>query len=60
MLENGPDLHVNECQKIQYYRARSTEEKYFLLVWCICKLHYYIDVIHSLDWKSAVKHDGGV
>ena len=26
-LENGVDLHVNECQKIQHYRARSTEER---------------------------------
>ena len=25
-LENGSDLHVNEHQKIQHYRARSTEE----------------------------------
>ena len=25
-LENGADLHVNERQKIQHYRARSTEE----------------------------------
>ena len=24
-LENGADLYVNECQKIQHYRARSTE-----------------------------------
>ena len=26
-LENGYDLHVNECQKIQHYRTRSTEEE---------------------------------
>ena len=26
-LENGLDLHVNECQKIRQYRARSTEEE---------------------------------
>ena len=26
-LENGADLHVNECQKIRHYRARSTEER---------------------------------
>ena len=25
-LEYGSDLHVNECQKIRHYRARSTEE----------------------------------
>ena len=27
MLEYGSDLHVNERQKIRYYRARSTEEE---------------------------------
>ena len=26
-LENGANLHVNEHQKIRYYRARSTEER---------------------------------
>ena len=26
-LENGVDLYVNECQKIQHYRARSAEER---------------------------------
>ena len=26
-LENGVDLHVKVCQKIQYYRTRSTEER---------------------------------
>ena len=26
-LENGADLYVNEHQKIQHYRARSTEER---------------------------------
>ena len=26
-LENGADLYVNECQKIQHYRARSAEER---------------------------------
>ena len=26
-LENGADLYVNERQKIQHYRARSTEER---------------------------------
>ena len=23
-------------------------------------VHYYSDVIHSFDWKSAIEHDGGV
>ena len=27
MLENGSDLHVNECQKIRHYGARSTGEE---------------------------------
>ena len=26
-LKNGADLYVNERQKIQHYRARSTEER---------------------------------
>ena len=26
-LENGADLYVNEHQKMQHYRARSTEER---------------------------------
>ena len=26
-LENGANLYVNECQTIQYYCARSTEER---------------------------------
>ena len=26
-LENGSDLHINERQKIQHYRARSMEER---------------------------------
>ena len=67
MLENGSDLHVNERQKIRHYRARSTEEEkeecqiaIFYFVWCVRKLCYYGDVIHSFDWKSAVERNGGV
>ena len=26
-LENGADLYVNECQKIQHYHARSADER---------------------------------
>ena len=73
-LENGADLYVNERQKIQQYRARSTEERrrirrkkkknaklnFFYFARCVRKLHYYSDVIHSFDWKSAIEHDGGV
>ena len=49
-LENGVDLYVNECQKIQHYRARSTEERrrknknaksrFFYFAQCVCKLRY--------------------
>ena len=72
VLENGADLHVNECQKIRHYCARSTEERrrrrkkknaksqFFYFAWCIRKLALYSDVIHSFDWKSAIEHDGGV
>ena len=73
-LENGTDLYVNERQKIRHYRARSTEERkkkkkkkveecqivIFYFARCVRKLRYYIDVIHSYDWKSAIEYDGGV
>ena len=32
----------------------------FNFTWCVRKLRYYGNVIHSLDWKSAVEHDGSV
>ena len=70
-LENGADLYVNERQKIRHYRARSTEERrrrrkknaksrFFYFVRWERKLHYYSDIIHSFNWKSAIEHDGGV
>ena len=64
-LENGADLYVKERHKIRYYRATSTEERMpkmaiFYFAWCVHKLRYYSDVIHSFDWKSAIEHDGGV
>ena len=69
-LENGADLYVNKRQKIRqkirHYRARSTEERRrmpnhdFFFARCVCKLRYYSNVIHSLDWKSAIEHDGDV
>ena len=72
-LENGADLHVNERQKIRHYHARSTEERrrrrirkknaisrFFYFARRVRKLALYSDVIHLFDWKSAVKHDGGV
>ena len=65
-LENGADLYVNERQKIRDYRARCTEEReecqiaIFYFARCVRKLALYSDVIHSFDWKSTIKHDGGV
>ena len=69
-LENGADLYVNEHQKIQHYRARSTEERrrrkenaksrFFYFAQCLRRIALYSDVIHSLDWKSAIEHNGGV
>ena len=67
-LENGADLYVNEHQKIQHYRARSAEERrrkknvksrFFYFARCVRKIALYSDVIHSIDWKSAIEHDGG-
>ena len=67
-LENRADLYVNERQKLRHYRARSTEERrrmpncdiFFYFAQCVRKLRYYSDVINSFNWKSAIKHDGGV
>ena len=69
-LENGVDLYVNERQKIQHYRARSTEEErrkkknaksqIFYFAWCVRQIALYSDVIHSFDCKSAIEHDGAV
>ena len=66
-LENGADLYVKERQKIRHYRSRSTEERrrrknakwrFFYFEWCVRKLLYYSDLIHSFDWKSAIEYDG--
>ena len=68
-LDNGADLHVNDCHKIRHYRARSTEERrrripnhdFFTSRGAyIRKLVLYSDVIHLFHWKSAIEHDGGV
>ena len=72
VLGNGAYLYVNERQKLQHYSARSGEERrrrqkkkknaksrFFYFARCVRKLALYSDVIHSLDWKSAIKHDGG-
>ena len=67
------DLYVNEHQKIRHYRARSTEERrrkkkkeeeecqiaIFYFARCVRKIALYSDLIHSIDCKSAVEHDGG-
>ena len=66
-LENGADLYVNERQKIRKYSARYAEERrrrkknakslFFTSRGAYIKLRYnYSDVIHSFDWKSAIKH----
>ena len=69
VLENGADLYVNERQKIRHYRGRSTEERrrrmkcqiaIFYFARCVRKIALYSDVIHSFDWKSAIKYDCGV
>ena len=70
-LENGADLHVNECHKIRHYRGRSTgkkkedeeeEEKCQIAIFFTSRGAYVnlSDVIHLFHWKSAVEHDGGV
>ena len=71
-LENGADLYVNECQKIRYYRARSTEERrrkkkknaksrFFTSRGAYVKLRYIAMLyIHSFYWKSAIENDSGV
>ena len=41
--ENGADLYVNERQKIQHYRARSTEERIIIIMpnrdFLLCAVH---------------------
>ena len=32
----------------------------FYFARCVRKLRFYSGVIHSLDWKSAIKHDNVV
>ena len=32
----------------------------FYFTRCVRKIALYSDVIHLLDWKSAIEHDGGV
>ena len=66
-LENGVDLYVNERQKIQHYRARSTEKRRKKNA----KLRFFtshsayincaiIAMLYTHLIGSAVEHDGGV
>ena len=48
LLKKEEELE-EECQIVIFYFTR-----------CVRILHYYSDVIHSFDWKSAIEHDGGV
>ena len=41
-------------------RRRMPNHDFLPRAWCVRKLHYYSDVMHSFDWKSVVEHDGGV
>ena len=50
LLKNKKKKKEEEC-KITIFL-------YFM--WCIRKLQYYSDVVHSFDRKSAVEHNGGV
>ena len=61
-LENGPDVYVNERQKMRHYRARSAEERrrrrrrrrksaksrFFFFARCLRKLALYSDDIYTL------------
>ena len=55
---------LNERQKIRHYRSRSTEDRRMrnsdFFPRCLHKIALYSDFIHSIDWKSAIEHDGGV
>ena len=39
---------------------RMPNHDFFTLHSANVKLHYYSNVIHLFDWKSAVKHNGSV
>ena len=40
--------------------TKNAKLQFFYFAQCISKLSYFSDIIHSFDWKSAVKYDGGV
>ena len=41
-------------------KKKNAKSRFFYFAWGARKWRYYNDVIHLLDWKLAVKHDGGV
>ena len=41
-----------------FRRKKNAKSLFFYFARCVRKLRYYSDVIHSFDWKSAIKHDG--
>ena len=60
-LQKHPYFFVHFlCFSLRIRKKNNAQNKFFYFAWCVCKLCYYSDVIHSFDWKSHVKHDGGV
>ena len=55
-------VHLKKCFSflLEEERRRMPNRDFLLRVVRILKLHYYSDIIHSFDWKSALEHDGGV
>ena len=47
-------------RRIRRRRNKKNQITIFCFKQCVSNLHYYSDVIHWFDWKSAVEHDGGV
>ena len=47
-------------RRIRRRRKKKNQITILYFEWCVSNLHYYSDVIHWFDWKSAVEHDGGV
>ena len=41
-------------------KKKDAKSRFFYFALCVRTLRYYSDVIHTFDWKSAVKHDGRV
>ena len=41
-------------------KKKNAKSQFFYFARCIRKFRYYRYVIHSFDWKSAIRHDGGV